>query len=557
MGVGFCRAGKECPFLHDESKLPGAPVTNKGTDEMAGDSENGPVIIDGMVQDRRQVTKSVPASRVVQKPVPKAQSEDPRAFQLGQIRRRFNPSESVWMGQATLLKFNLTPSDPDFPFEMTALNCHLYVPNDYPKTKPSLEVGNKDIPKGFSLNVQSGFDRLVKEKPESTLLELMKALDKNLEVFLSAPKADTVKLVPNKDTRHLSLPSRSVEPVVSSSKSTEATASKANEPSSKPAPTFTDEEKAQAAKKREIDTRQLEARMGRLPLFKKSHDGIAYTIPVDPRRRPDLPAALQAIKSAQLFVPLLYPLQPCRIQLDGVDSTAAKPVEKGFEQKAISQKDFTLMGHINYLVQNMHILAQLKPEPEKRVVPPVQSAVEAAPEPKGKEPEGQQDPERSHIQYITRPPEWTVVDPGDISGTDSDVYSYDTEESTSEDEGGAGVEVNEERSTSPAQPAANPERGTALSFPFIELYGIEILEITTLNLTVRCERCRESTEIKGLKSGVPKNESCRKCATSLTVGYRSELVHAHNVRAGFLDLEGCVVGDMLPRYSSLCLYQET
>jgi hypothetical protein len=173
LGVGFCRAGKECPFLHDESKLPGAPVTNKGTDEMAGDSGNGPVIIDGMVQDRRQVTKSVPASRVVQKPVPKAQSEDPRAFQLGQIRRRFNPSESVWMGQATLLKFNLAPSDPDFPFEMTALICHLYVPNDYPKTKPSLIVGNKDIPKGFSLNVQSGFDGLVQEKPESTLLELM------------------------------------------------------------------------------------------------------------------------------------------------------------------------------------------------------------------------------------------------------------------------------------------------------------------------------------------------------------------------------------------------
>ena len=95
----------------------------------------------------------------------------------------------------------------------------------------------------------------------------------------------------------------------------------------------------------------------------------------------------------------------------------------------------------------------------------------------------------------------------------------------------------------------NPERGTALSFPFIELYGIELLEVVILNITVKCERCKEATEIKGLKNGITKSESCRKCASPLGITFRRDLVHAHAVRAGFLDLEGCIAGDMLPRYA--------
>jgi hypothetical protein len=85
----------------------------------------------------------------------------------------------------------------------------------------------------------------------------------------------------------------------------------------------------------------------------------------------------------------------------------------------------------------------------------------------------------------------------------------------------------------------------------MELYGIELLEVATLNITVKCERCRDLSEAKGLKDGVEKSESCRKCASHLGIRFRKDLVHAHAIRAGFLDLEGCVVGDMLPRYTCL------
>ena len=508
---------------------------------------------DGMVQDRRQaVTRPVPASRVAAKPTTAAQMESPRLFQLGQIRRRFSPSEQVLQlpeEGTTLLKFNLAPSDPDFPFELSALHCQLYVPAGYPDSKPWLKVGNQEIPRGFSLNVELGFAGLVKEHPASSLLELMKALDRNLEIFLSAPKAEILKLVLNKDTRHLSaLPSRSMDPVASAIKTQDETPSSRLKvkvvPIVKPAPTYTAAEKVQASQRRQTETRQLEARLGRLPLFKKSSDGIAYTIPVEPRRLPDLSVTLQTVKSVQLFVPLLYPLEPCRIRLDGIDPSESKPVEKGFEQKAKEERGITLMGHLNYLAQNMVQLAKTVLQSESRPViadsPQITEVVSAS---KGKEVEGQQDRERSQIRYITRPPEWTIIDPDDAMISESDVSLYDTDESSGED-GGVGVTED----LQPSQPGhPNPERGTAISFPFIELYGIEVLEVVTLNLSVKCERCKEVMEITGLKNGISKLESCKKCATALSMTYRKDLVHANTVRAGFLDFEGCVAVDMLPR----------
>ncbi|RAL67315.1 hypothetical protein DID88_008077 [Monilinia fructigena] len=190
----------------------------------------------------------------------------------------------------------------------------------------------------------------------------------------------------------------------------------------------------------------------------------------------------------------------------------------------------------------MHILAKTVVKMEPKIVPIVQTPppVEKPKDVKGKDVATEESEEKSHIQYIARPPEWTIVNTEDAEYSDSDsMYSYD---SGDESESEGGVEVEHEPETS----AHNPERGTALSFPFIELYGIELLEITTLNMTVKCSRCREMTEIKGLKTGLSKTETCRKCATALMICYRRDLVHAHNVRAGFLDLEGCVVGDMLP-----------
>ncbi|TVY23328.1 Uncharacterized protein LHYA1_G007210, partial [Lachnellula hyalina] len=549
-----CRAGNDCHFLHDESRLPGVQVSIG--ESMWGDAPeaagSGELADNGTVQDRRQAVTQPAASRVVAKPVPQAQIQDPREFQLGQIRRRYSPKESRQSDGSTLLRISLTPSDPDFPFEMTALDCSFIVPLAYPKIRPSLKVGNKDIPRGFALNVEAGFDGLVQEKPDATLLELAKSLDRNLEAFLSAPKADTVKLMPNKDTRHLSaLPARSVQPAEVPPQGQDTPQAVQSEIKStypvKPVENFTVQQKAEAAKRRETETRQLEARMGRLPLYKKSGDGIAYTLPIEPRKRAELPVALQAVKSVKLFVPLLYPLQSCRVQLEGVDRSEQTAVEKGFERKAAQGIDnTTLMGHMNFLAQNIQVLAKTVLEPEKKSVPViVQPQEPAASAAEGKWVEGHQDAERSHIQYITRPPEWTIINKyGDSEDDSEDDYSYDSGDEFTEDEESV-VEIKTSGQQSSPPPAQNQEKGTALSFPFIELYGIELLEVVVLNLSIKCERCKDVMEIKGLRDGVTKHESCKKCATLLGVGFRRDLIHANAVRAGFLDLEGCVPVDML------------
>lgn len=559
--TGGCSAGDICHFVHDENRLPGSIVKDvsqvTGVAEASGSSQ----MEDGDSQAHGQaVIEPVPASRVVSKPIPKAQAQDPREFQLGQVRRRFHPKERKGQNNAaTLLDLSVAPSDPDFAFEMTALECTLSVPMSYPKDKATLQVRNQEIPRGFALNIEAGFQSLILEKPSTTLLDLLKALDKNLETFLSAPKAETITLVPNKDTRHLSnLPSRSVTSSISIHKSQVSAQQPGPAISHAAAPqepvrSFTKAEKDEAAKKREGEIRQLEARMGRLPFWKKSSDNIAFTVQIEPKKRSDLPLSIQAVKTVHLYVPLLYPLEPCRVRLDGNDSDDSKAVSAGFLKKSSQQSTFSLTAYLNFLAQNMHILAKTPLEPKElpsqaQLAPPPTAVV--VPEVKGKGVEGVQDPERSHVQYISRPPEWDVIDYEDISDTESGgVYSYDSYDSS---DGGADVRLKDDdpdANDGAAEPMQNQERGTAISFPFVELYGIELLEIVTLNITVKCDRCRDITEIKGLKNGVAKSESCKKCASSLVVCFRRDFVHANAVRAGFLDLEGCVVGDMLPRYA--------
>jgi hypothetical protein len=63
-----------------------------------------------------------PQGNVVQRPVPRSQIEDPREFQVGQMRRRFGPSEQV-NGDVLVLSFQMAPSDPDFPFDISTLDC--------------------------------------------------------------------------------------------------------------------------------------------------------------------------------------------------------------------------------------------------------------------------------------------------------------------------------------------------------------------------------------------------------------------------------------------------
>ncbi|KAK1767762.1 hypothetical protein QBC33DRAFT_450936 [Phialemonium atrogriseum] len=487
----------------------------------------------------KQAFSEVSPNRVVPKPVPQSQVQNARGYHIEQLRRRYSPKETTNENGGTSLLFKLRPSDPDFPFELDHLECDLLVPAGYPKQPPQLRIKNKDIPRGFSINIEKGWDRLVEERRGATLLTLTNALDRKLEELLSEQKSETVKLTIFKDTRHLNTASPSSVP--------ETPSAKPYVPPRRyvPEETFTREQIAEAKARRAQETRQLESRMGRLPLYSKSNDGIVYTLPLEPRRRTELPPGLKPTKSVQLIIPVLYPLQPPRVLLNDVESKDAEGVEELFTAKAVEQKQMTLMSHLNFLAQNIHTLArQAQASAAEKESGEAESAVEDV-YIKAKEAEHSSalgGDDRSHIQVIPRPPEWCAGEESDgSSGSEDEDYSYDEED---EEDGGA--TLGEPSSAQPPATGQTAERGTALTFPSIELRGIELLQVSILSLGVRCERCKTINEISGLKDNVEKTGSCRKCTSGFVVKFRPELVHQNSIRAGFIDAAGCTVTELLP-----------
>ncbi|KAI1499529.1 hypothetical protein F5X99DRAFT_389751 [Biscogniauxia marginata] len=490
----------------------------------------------------RQAVAEAPAGRAERKPVPSSQAQDPRKYQLDQMKRRYSAKQTTLRDGTTNLLFHLKPSDPDFPFELDHLDCELQVPPSYPAKPAALRVKNKDIPRGFSVNIERGWERLVREKEGITLLALTNALDKNLEAFLSERKAETVTLLSFKDTRHFDSQATALGGTPSTTPTPVKPIPKAPIRPYVPEKSFSNEEIATAKARRAQEVRQLEARMGRLPLYQKSADGIVYTLPLEPRRRSELPSELQAVQSVQLIIPLLYPLQALRVLLNDVESKDTEDLEELFATTASKQSQMTLVSHLNYLAQNCHIMAkQARASREKGVVPgkstndtmdtttkKVEGPIEA------------DDDGRTHIHFIPRPPEWSFGDESSGSG-DSDDESWDSDDDS--DDGGVAVGSHEIKVSGTAQQS---ERGTAISFPSVELYGIELLQVSILNIGAKCGRCKTINDIAGLKPDVEKASSCKKCATEFTARFRQEMVHQGSVRAGFIDISGCTVADMLP-----------
>lgn len=417
---------------------------------------------------------------------------------------------------------------------MTGLECVLHVPVDYPRAaRPSLDVKNEEMGRGYQINVERGFDALVAAFPQSTLLKLLNALDRQLEALLTEQKAETVKIMPNAG---VAAQRQSVEAraPLGGIKATPAKSEKLQAVEA-----YTVEQKIDAAARRGAETRQLEARLGRMPLYSWSVGGMVYTLPIEPRKRGDLPVALQAVTIVKLHVPALYPLQSCRIDLQEVAREAALPTERAFERKAKESPATTLMGHVNYLAQNMHIFAkEAANEQRSDAIDATDMAsrrTDDLPTEIGAISRGvkisNEEGDRSHVKFIPRPPEWALDwkdadDGSDSSGSDESADEFTDEES--------GHELGDPAQASPTL----PERGILLSFPYLELHGIELLELVSLNMTIKCNRCKEQTDIQSLRHNAHTDtqagrvEYCKKCAYSLKIGSSGRDEHLRSILTG-------------------------
>jgi hypothetical protein len=529
-----CRSGAACPFRHDvldtakQSTAPTAAVQDESTRryqtsrprQHALGVETVPIV------PLASTAGALNTSRITHRPIPQAQFADPRAYQVAQLRRRFTPDEYN-ENSSTILTFRLRPSDPDFPFELDALRCNLRVPLDYPEGggKPTVRITNPGMERGYQVNIEQGFDKIVAASASSTLLSHLTSLDKQLESLLSLPKADTIKIV----SHSKKLQKIEATPHSMAENRAEALVLPPVLPSIRPeivpkVTVYSAEHRTQAKQARDSSIRQLEARMGKLPHFSKSSDGSTFTVPIDPRKRGDLPVELQSIKLIKLIVPEDYNLSPCSITLVGVIGDVVQVVENAFRTRAMQVPTMSLLNHINYLTQNMHVVVNPEAKP-KTATGTVEKAAQHTPprEMLSTPPSSVSStfppfdvPGRSHIITIPRPPEW-------------DIHNKDEAESSDECSDDESDSVSAEENTGDGQSAfafnretTSPESGLRVSFPHLELHGIELLEIGTLNIIVKCERCKDSKEITNLQDTSrgtrARAESCKKCAAPFAIG---------------------------------------
>lgn len=464
---------------------------------------------------------------VVPRPAPRTSS--PHTFETTQLLRRFpdahrrlRPSDS-----AEILTLAISPSDPDFIYPLDALRLELIIPPQYRRATPtptSIIVLNSDIPPPWKRRIARWWKEAGEER---TLLEKVKRLDRELEGLLSA-EGDGEGVV--LEMRYRAAPKPAPPPAPR-----EPTPPPPPPPPAevKPVPrVVTATQRAEAAKKRTREVRQLTTRLSREKGFAQLSPTV-FTVPVNAQRRHLLPVPLQPLQTVRLMVPLDYDVVPARIEVLGVPREVAAVVEVMWDSYVAGHPEVGLTAAVNVLGAKLHVWACEEREPAPAVVEEEEPEVEEEPEEKDVPLAVEGKP---HIQVIARPPEWApraTDDDGESSSDDSD---YDS--SSSGDEARDGDEDSPATAAADGSAGSKAEHGTALSVPGIVLNNIDLLEPASLNLTLRCTRCKAEHEVQNLRGTpagarpTPRAWRCEKCSAVLGIGFRKELVHVNSTRLG-------------------------
>jgi len=368
-----CRNGASCPFSHVNIPTPPAPtpspknnrkprpsparqaspVTPAAEPIASSSSSSSSTLAPATVSTPR---RTPPASRApVRKPVPKslqnlaadkAQARAQlRTFEISQVQSRFGSSKEVSDlaselnntaddDQNTEFELKIVPSDPDFPYEIDALHVRLVVPLNYPEASPSLTVLNSTIPKGFSTNLERGFDAAASQ-PKS-LLQHLNWLDVNMEQLLQKPPAPTIRFVGNANNSNNQSNSNSSTVSHDTKKNSPALPPALPTPPAPPAakrtpvvpanpppppksttpivqkPVYSSTQLDQASLQRQQQMGQIQAR------FRSSIQIISPTeiqISLESSNKPQMPVVWEGPLWINFLIPEIYPLEPCEIRL--------------------------------------------------------------------------------------------------------------------------------------------------------------------------------------------------------------------------------------------------
>ncbi|KAG5358098.1 hypothetical protein CJU89_4596 [Yarrowia sp. B02] len=500
-------------------------------------------------QNRSQRVTQAPANRRVARPKPN--KENQRANEINQIKRRWKsvteqiPEDAARDAGATTLTFDMAPSDPDFPFEISFVNVKMTVPKSYPKDMPSIEVLNKDIPKGFALNVDAGFYSIARENlGRTSLLRMMYQLDNRLEEFLKMDKAKTIKIVKYASKKPSPEPAPKPKAFNPSASSFVPGAKAA--PAAPAAQIFVPP-KVAAEQKRQVEL--LRARIKDLPLHKETASGYYYSLNrLEIYQSFSTPEIFQnkPVLKARLFVPKRFPEnREVRIELLEIPQKIGRVVEQNFARFAkYTTEKWTLTALVNYFVTKFTKLCDDIDDVKE-------THVDKAHVDKGKEKEEVETATETDVTEVAEGVEKVSLDEDKKEDTEEA-----TEEVTNADEAPETTEEASEEDTKVTSytedvPTLEP-RGTEIKLSGIELVNIGVLECSTLNLTVNCTRCKTANDIQGIvagpygRDGKAVGVACSQCNQALVVAFRKNLIHSFNHCAGYLDLEGCVPFDMMP-----------
>lgn len=511
-----------------------------------------------------QRVRAADPSKVVRKPTtanPHRLSK--RDQEIAQLRRGF-PSLTQDETDSTKFRMQLIPSDPDFPFDIQSLDFNLYIPLDYPSRRiphredsnrpppptvfPMIVVQNEDIPKGFSVNVDMGFKLLSEAYAQKglTLLDMIVALDRELENFLRQGKRDTIKIVKMNNNRPKTASS---DPAVSQLMPTQGdsdTTPKFNFDSH--TPIFVPPE---VRKERQAQIDKLKHSLGESSMWTVSSDKSedVYGITVTPKNPTDLPSDMNGELTFNLHVPNSYGIsEPCFVIFPVfADDFPSSRVEGRFNEFARIHKDWKLFSLVNFLACRVGDLMSEDYEAQD-------DGTFSAPKKETEVQEAQEEATSSEIQDKARKILSSLLQKPTTTMPSIDTPSIDTsatEEANEEAEmtDDSAIEEDNIFNLEPIKP-----RGIALQVPTLSMTNVGILECTTINLVVICDRCGTQNDLFNVVSGPygrdskPVAAGCTKCKAVLACAFQKNLLHQNMTTiptAGYLDMSGCSPADVL------------
>ncbi|OAD71866.1 hypothetical protein PHYBLDRAFT_73488 [Phycomyces blakesleeanus NRRL 1555(-)] len=335
-------------------------------------------------------TPTVSARPAMRPPKPSLRPEQVRQVELSQLERRYRSSFRTvrTTEESTVVRLAIVPSDPDFPFELEALQLQLDIPVDYPAKHCSVKVMNPEIPPGFAFHLERGYD-VYASKRTSTLVRQMDWMDKNMEILLQEPPAPTVKFVFNNNASHEDTLTRLSNLEISSPTQTEnkpenpkkvkkprkpkqpkqpdqpKKPKKPEHPAQPPAidapqstnstPTisYTHDQLEEASKKREQELRQLQARFrSTYKVLECDKNRIVVEIKV-PLTDPDFTFSQKFGNELQVdySIPSLYPLESCSVEIK--NDTEYRRVIKDTFADYVKDGAHSLFSNLNWLNQKL------------------------------------------------------------------------------------------------------------------------------------------------------------------------------------------------------------